>query len=351
MSMEKTTVKNLIEQLKSEESIGEELIVKLLQLESAEAVEVLFQSAREVRTQHSGDKVFLYGFVYFSTWCKNQCNFCYYRSENAIERYRKTDEAVLAISKALADSGVHLIDLTTGEDPHYAVSDFEPMAKIIKQVKEKTGLPVMVSPGLVTSSALDKFKKAGCDWYALYQETYNRDLFKKLRKNQDFNERMVAKKQAQKIGLNIEEGLLVGVGESLEDIAKALVEMKKLNPKQVRVMRFVPQEGIPMASSKTSQPDLELKIISVMRLLFPGALIPASLDVDGIKGLMPRMNAGANVVTSIIPPKSGLMGVAQTKMDVEEGGRTCEEVTTILKELNLRPGSQKAYEAYMKGLV
>lgn len=49
-----------------------------------------------------------------------------------------------------------------------------------------------------------------------------------------------------------------------------------------------------------------------MRLLFPDKLIPASLDVDGISGLELRLMAGANVVTSIIPPNEGLAGVAQS---------------------------------------
>ena len=42
--------------------------------------------------RHSGDAVFLYGFVYFSTYCRNECAFCFYRADNdESPRYRKTD--------------------------------------------------------------------------------------------------------------------------------------------------------------------------------------------------------------------------------------------------------------------
>ncbi len=66
------------------------------------------------------------------------------------------------------------------------------------------------------------------------------------------------------------------------------------------------------------------------------ALIPTSLDVDGIAGLESRLNAGGNVVTSIIPPRTGRRASANS-MDVDDGGRTVEEVRKILEAIGLRP--------------
>jgi methylornithine synthase len=91
----------------------------------------------------------------------------------------------------------------------------------------------------------------------------------------------------------------------------------------------------------------------LLRIMYPYALIPASLDVDGIAGLRDRLNAGANVVTSIIPPASGLMGVAQSSMDVDEGGRTVAEASKIIVDLGLEVGTTAAYKEYLtllKGL-
>ena len=81
--------------------------------------------------------------------------------------------------------------------------------------------------------------------------------------------------------------------------------------------------------------------------MYPGALIPASLDADGIKGLEDRINAGANLITSIIPPKSGFMGVAHSVMDVDEGGRTVEEAAAILKRMGLRIASADEYLKFL----
>ena len=82
-------------------------------------MEALFSRARAARERRFGNKVFLYGFVYFSTYCSNNCTFCYYRRDNWIDRYRKGADELLEISGRLARSGVHMIDLTMGEDAHY----------------------------------------------------------------------------------------------------------------------------------------------------------------------------------------------------------------------------------------
>ena len=73
-----------------------------------------------MRCREFGDGIFLYGFVYFSTYCRNDCNFCYYRSSNQLpERYRKSREEIIRTAVDLKESGVHLIDLTMGEDDYY----------------------------------------------------------------------------------------------------------------------------------------------------------------------------------------------------------------------------------------
>jgi len=322
-------------------------LVKLLNSDDPEMLTALFSAARKVREQVQGNKIFAYGFVYFTTYCRNNCNFCYYRRSNDIERYRKNREEVLATSKALIESGVNLIDLTMGEDPMYHKENFETVCGIIKTIKEEYDTPVMISPGVVSDQIIDKFADAGADFYALYQETHNRELFENLRIDQSYDERMHAKLYAKEKGMYIEEGLLAGVGEDMTDIARSLKIMGELGARQVRVMSFIPQEGSPMEGCRTPDRMEELKIIALMRLMYPDALIPASLDVDGIKGLRDRINAGANLITSIIPPRSGFMGVAHNTMDVDEGGRTVEEAAEILQSMGLRIATAEEYKAFL----
>lgn len=326
-------------------------IVDILRDDSSDLKEALFRRARASREEIFGKKIFAYGFVYFSTYCRNNCSFCYFRKSNGIERYRKSPEEVVDVARLLADVGINLIDLTMGEDPAYHQEDFKTVLEITSAIKKETNLPVMLSPGVISEDLIDEFAAMGVEWYALYQETHNRELFRKLRVNQDYYERMSCKLYAKKNGMLIEEGLLAGVGENEEDIADSLMAMGKIGASQMRVMSFVPQKGSPMENVKTPDRSIEMKIIALMRILYPYALIPASLDVDGIKGLKERIDAGANVVTSIIPPRSGLMGVAQSTMDVDEGGRTVDEVRHILGSMGLSIASTAEYKEYLRVLI
>jgi methylornithine synthase len=188
----------------------------------------------------------------------------------------------------------------------------------------------MVSPGALPDRFLVDLARAKVTWYACYQETHNPELFSRLRKGQSFSERLAVKQKASELNLLTEEGILCGVGETLEDVIDSFDAIKKLGVAQTRVMGFVPQIGTPMENHPMADIKQELIILAVLRLLFPDRLIPASLDVEGIDGLEKRLEAGANVVTSIVPAGNGLAGVAQNSLDIEDSKRTVAHVEKIL---------------------
>jgi len=312
----------------------------------------VFAAAREMRARHSGDAIFLYGFVYFSTYCRNECAFCFYRADNTESpRYRKTLDEVVAICADLAASGVALLDLTLGEDP--AIHDepgYAGLLELVAAVAAGAGLPVMVSPGVLPASALAGLRAAGADWYALYQETHTPELYERLRVGQPFAARVAARGAARRAGLLVEDGLLTGIGDTVADRARSIVAMRDSGCEQVRVMTFVPQAGTPLEDVEPAGDLAELLTIAALRLAMPDRFIPASLDVDGIRGLEKRLDAGANVVTSIVPPTVGLAGVSQSALDIDEGHRTVARVLPHLERLGLRAASAGEYRARMDGL-
>jgi methylornithine synthase len=323
----------------------------LLESKEQEDQERIYEVARRLRDRYFSNKIYLYGFVYFSTWCRNYCTFCFYRAPNTLcERYRKTDEEILDTATRLAESSVHLLDLTMGEDPacYNGRDDFERLLNLLKKVKKKTGLPIMVSWGVVPDNVLERLPAAGADWFACYQETHNPEFFRKLRLNQDYQCRLDIKTKAKKFGMLIEEGILSGVGESLEDVVDSMEAMKAMEAHQVRVMNFIPQKGTPMADYPSPHPEQESRMIAILRLLLPHRLIPASLDVYGIDGLKGKLRAGANVVTSLILPSSELRGVAQSTLGICEGLRSAKAVLPILTELDLRKASPEEYVSWVK---
>ena len=347
----------------------------LLGLSDPAEIQQLFKRARMVRTQHFKNRIFLYGFLYFSTHCRNDCNFCQYRRSNtALVRYRKTKDQILTAAREMADAGVHLIDLTMGEDPQLyspgyrgsidsavsavsAVSnvatgstggnDFHDLVKIVKAVQDETNCPVMISPGTLPDEILTGLADAGTTFFACYQETHNPDLYHRLRQGQGFEKRLEKKYLAKRLGMLIEEGIMTGVGETLDDLADSIIWMADFSVDQARVMTFVPQAGTPMENTMPQGSLKECIIIAIMRLLLPDCLIPASLDVDGLSGLKERLDAGANVVTSIVPPQKGLAGVANHSLDIEDAKRTLAHITPILYACGLLPATSAEYQSWI----
>ena len=90
-------------------------------------------------------------------------------------------------------------------------------------------------------------------------------------------------------------------------------------------MGFVPQAGHSAGHVLPAVDADEMVTFATMRLVMPDRLIPASLDIDGIAGLERRLRAGANVVTSIVPPDRGarrrLPGDARHRPGLSHGGR------------------------------
>jgi len=317
----------------------------LMRSRNVEDVFSLFTTASRVGRIRFGNRVFLYGFLYFSTHCRRMCSFCFYRRTNTrCPRYRKDPEEVAETARELEKSGVHLVDLTMGEDPViHDGKQYDLLVKLVKVVRDRVGLSIMVSPGVLPRKVFRSLKEVGADWYALYQETHNRKLFSTLRLGQDYGERMKAKIEAKKEGLLIEEGILLGVGESDEDRVNSIFAMNYVGASQVRAMGFIPQRGSPMERRESPPIIDEMKTMAVMRLVHQDKLMPASLDIDGLKGLELRLASGPNLVSSIIPPNSGLAGVAQAHLGVDEGLRSVDGIKPFIERLGLQVASKKSY--------
>jgi methylornithine synthase len=316
--------------------------------------EALYAAARDFRREYFGDRLFGYGFIYFSTYCRNDCAFCFYRRSNREAlRYRKTRDEIIQTARSLGESGVHLLDLTLGEDPHYVLDEagYGELLDMADEIRAVAGLPLMLSPGVLGGAEIRRAAGHGISFYACYQETHNRELFSALRQGQDYQTRWDAKSRAREEGILTEEGILVGVGETLADVARSIAVMREMRAAQVRVMSFVPQKGAPLRRSiEDGLYERELNTLAVMRVAMPDRFIPASLDVAGKAGLRDRLNAGANIITSLIMPNSGFAGVSNATLDVDSGSRSLPGIADAISECGLQMGDRPEFEDAVRKL-
>lgn len=348
---------SVLKKARAEEALTHSDLTRLLSPADQSEREAIRAAARDLRARYSGDKVFTYGFVYLSTYCRNDCRFCPWRKTSTQARhYRKTAEEVVEAARRLAEYGVNLIDLTMGEDPAADQPDYiRETADLVRAVRSATGLPIMISPGVGSDQALRQYKEAGADWYACYQETHNPELFLRLRQGQDYQVRWRSKVEARQVGLMVEDGALCGVGESAADLANSILAMKELGARQVRAMGFVPPEEATESRDGTWVPSpargeaqaREVDMIAALRLALPDRLIPASLDVEGLAGLAPRLEAGANLITSLIPADSDLAGVAQACLDIDNEARSVRGVSPVVERQGLRLADNGEYKTWL----
>ena len=71
-----------------------------------------------------------------------------------------------------------MIDLTMGEDPYF-YEDPDRFVELVQIVKEELEIPIMISPGVLDNLTLLKAREKGANFFALYQETYDTELYRK----------------------------------------------------------------------------------------------------------------------------------------------------------------------------
>jgi methylornithine synthase len=67
-----------------------------------------------------------------------------------------------------------------------------------------------------------------------------------------------------------------------------------------------------------------------------------------LAGLQSRLEAGANVVTSLVPPGFGLAGVAQNSLDIADARRTIASIVPELEKLGLQTASLEDYSTWVE---
>ena len=82
-------------------------------------------------------------------------------------------------------------------------------------------------------------------------------------------------------------------------------------------------------------------------LIEEGILTGVGESLGDLAGLKARLNAGANVVTSIIPSQKGQAGVANDSLDIEDSRRSLKHILPIIRDCGLRTARPGDYRAWV----
>ena len=296
-------MKESIEQLKQTRDLPDEQLLQLIDHQGKDTT--LFEAADQVRREHYGTDVFLRGLIEFTNYCRNDCYYCGIRRSNrCAERYRLTTEQILSCCDNGYAMGFRTFVLQGGEDPR---NTDEAICSLVDQIKTRyPDCAVTLSIGEKPRSSYQAYFDAGADRYLLRHETATDAHYRRLHPEElSLANRKRCLFDLKEIGFQVGAGFMVGSpGQSTKELLADLRFLQQLQPDMIGIGPFIPHHETPFAQEKPGTLELTLRMLSILRLMFPYVLLPATTALGTISpiGRELGLKAGANVMMPNLTP-------------------------------------------------
>ncbi len=294
---------NLITQLQSMRDLPDDQLHSLICDESA--TKALAAAADLVRREVYGRDVYIRGLIELTNYCKNNCYYCGIRRDNReVARYRLTHQQVLACCEQGYGLGFRTFVLQGGEDPHFTDSV---VCKLVDAIK--TAHPdcaVTLSLGEKSKESYQALFRAGADRYLLRHETANACHYGQLHpKELTAENRKRCLFDLKEIGFQVGAGFMVGSPyQTAHHLVEDLRFLQELDPDMIGIGPFLPHHATLFAHENKGSLTLTLRMLSLVRLMFPHALLPATTALGTLHpdGRTLGLQAGGNVVMPNLSP-------------------------------------------------
>lgn len=251
-----------------------------------------------------GKTIKLYAPIYISNECVNACRYCGFNINNKIERISLTQEEVLKEADILYQQGFRHILLVSGESRKSVPVEF--IAEISKILSRKfAAISIEVYPMDLPEYRL--LTESGVTGIAVYQETYDRPVYKSLHKGPkaDYDYRLQTPERAGRAGFReIGIGALIGLTDFRSDLTcvalHAAFLMKSFWKSQISISfpRLRKAQGGFNPNVQVSDRELA-QVIFALRMVLPDADLVLSTREqpdfrNGMAGIgITRMSAGS----------------------------------------------------------
>ena len=298
----------------------------------------LYRRADAVRREHVGNEVHLRGLVEVSNHCVRRCAYCGIAATNdGIERYRMTEEEVLACARQAVELGYGTVVLQAGED--YGLTR-EGVSSMVRAIKRETGLAVTLSLGERPEEDLVAWREAGADRYLLRFETSDAPLYEAIHPAIPGRpDRFAILGRLAVLSYEVGSGVLVGIpGQTWESLANDLLVFRQLDLEMIGVGPYIPHPATPLGSGRfpvapegeqvLADEETTTKVVALTRLVRPDANIPSTTalaTLDPSWGRERGLLRGANVVMPNLTPPAyrQLYEIYPGKACVSETAEAC----------------------------
>lgn len=332
----KNSILNLLDKLNQSRSLTLEEYEALILGYSPEVAEYAAKLAVEERKKVYGTDIYIRGLIEVSNICKNDCYYCGIRRSNKkCERYRLNKEDILECAAEGYELGFRTFVMQGGEDAKFT-DEF--LVEVIKSLKSLyPDCAITLSLGERSKESYKALRQAGADRYLLRHETADKEHYQKLHpKELSFENRMECLKNLKETAFQVGCGFMVGSPwQTAKNLAKDLKFIEDFRPAMCGIGPFLTHSDTPFKDMPSGSFELTLYLLSIIRLIDPTLLLPATTALGTIhpKGRELGILAGANVVMPNLSPLSVRKKYMLYNNKANTGDEAAESVKNLAKSI------------------
>ena len=308
-------------------------------------LEEMAQRSRLITLQRFGKTMSMYIPMYITNSCTNACVYCGFNRHNRFERVILTPEQIEEECKAIKNlAPFDNLLIVTGENPYAAGTPYiEKALQICRRYFNNLTIEVMP----LSEEDYYRLTKAGLYGVVCFQETYNRENYKKYHPSgmkSDFEWRVNGFDRMGAAGVHkIGMGVLIGLEYWRTDVTMMALHLQYLRKKywktrySVNFPRMRPSEG-------GFQPNVVMTDRELAQLIFAFRLFDNDVDISISTRETPyfrRHMAGLGVTSMSAGSKTEPGGYKTYPQALEQFSvsdeRTPEEVAAELRSLGYEP--------------
>lgn len=324
----------------------------------------LLHAAGRVRTHYHGRRVQVHQLNNVQNGaCPEDCGYCGQSRDSTapIQPYRlkPREEIIAEAAHAKASGAFRYCMVLSGRGP--TDDDIDHMVECISEVKSQFGLETCLSAGLMDSDKAKRLRAAGLDRLNHNLNT-SESHYGEICTTHTFRDRMDTLHAAREAGLNLCSGLIVGMGESRQDLVDVAFDLFSLRVESLPVNFLVPIPGNPVLDARVDgeplTPEFCLRVLCLFRFVNPTAEIRVGAGREGhLRSLQVLSLQPANslFVDGYLLTKGSAVAetirmIVDAGYDLElDGGKWPEDLSTFVE--GIRSGGTAAFHVDDSGQV
>ncbi|OFI06749.1 biotin synthase [Clostridium acetireducens DSM 10703] len=289
---------NIINQLENKIYKNENInLQEYLNLSKVDNLKELCKASNRICKKYNNTKIDLCSIMNAKCGaCSEDCKYCAQSSfyNTSIKSHSLVSkEDALKLAKENEKLGINRFSLVTS-GAALKGEDFENILEVFKYLKQNSNIKLCASLGIISYEQLVKLKEAGVTRYHHNLET-SRDNFSNICTTHTYEHRIQTILKAQKAGIQVCSGGIIGMGETMEHRIKMALDLKKLQIKSIPINVLTPIKGTPLENTPKLSYEEILRTIAIFRFINPKAFIRfaggrLNMEDKGERGFLSGIN-------------------------------------------------------------